>query len=449
MSVAAHTNQSDPRIWSLFAAASVGAATTALSLWLLRRFHTKYADDNKSSEAQGLQKTLNPPSLRNIDADADEEIMKEQLIRNASFMGEENMRKIRGSFVIVVGVGGVGSHAAMMLARSGVGKLRFIDFDEVTVSSLNRHAVAKRADVGLPKVTVLKNHILDVCPRTIVEDVRAMFTDERKEELLGGNPDYILDCIDNIPTKVALLKYCYDQGIPVLSSMGAGCKSDPSKIQIADLNETTADPLAGTIRRSLRKLGIESGINVVYSSEHSKIKLNPLEESTGSTENTDEFQLFPNFRIRTIPVLGTLPAMFGNAMATFCLLELANMQINTTPAKLKINFYQKMHGRLKSRERDIFKRDPKDVKITAEEVGFLYTDVFRGKSLLSGCNSHLALTRWDKSQPGELGNLVLLSNHEAVKHDKLEDYGLEYDTDFIQKIEQKLKQQLERLQIAS
>lgn len=202
-----------------------------------------------------------------------------------------------------VGVGGVGSWAATMLLRSGVRRLRIIDFDQVTLSSLNRHAVATRAEVGSSKVKAIKEYLLKIFPDAEIQAENRIFNAESAQELLQGSPDWVLDCIDNIDTKLELLKYCHVQGIRVISSMGAGGKCDPSRIQIADISETLEDGLARAVRLKLRKLGISGGIPVVYSTERpSDIGLLPLDESR--LEEAGDFAIVPNFRARIMPVLG-------------------------------------------------------------------------------------------------------------------------------------------------
>lgn len=138
---------------------------------------------------------------------------------------------MRGSFVVVVGCGGVGSWVATMLVRSGVGRLRLVDFDQVTLSSLNRHAVATLADVGTPKVLALCRHLEQVAPWAQIEARNELWTLADAERLLAGQPTYVVDAIDNIDTKVDLLHFCKTRGIAVVSSMGAGCKSDPTRVR--------------------------------------------------------------------------------------------------------------------------------------------------------------------------------------------------------------------------
>lgn len=159
------------------------------------------------------------------------DLITEQLTRTASFLGSDRFALLRGSFVIVVGLGGVGSHCASALARSGVSKIRLIDFDQVTLSSLNRHAVATLADVGTPKVACVRKRLQAVVPWVHWECFNEVWRQEQAERLLGQwctgevqQPDYVVDAIDNIDSKVALLEYCHKRGIKVVSSMGAGCK---------------------------------------------------------------------------------------------------------------------------------------------------------------------------------------------------------------------------------
>ncbi|EIE85791.1 hypothetical protein RO3G_10501 [Rhizopus delemar RA 99-880] len=195
-----------------------------------------------------------------------EQSIEAQLSKMTEFLGKKGARKVRESFVIVVGAGGVGSWAALMLLRSGIKRIRIIDFDQVTLSSLNRHAVATLEDVGTPKVRCIKKHFNEIAPFVQVEDCIDLLNEDNVDDLLGGNPDFVIDAIDNINTKIDLMKYCYEKKLNVISSMGAGAKADPSRIQIADISET---------------FGILSGIQVAYSTEKpSHVKLLPLAKYT-------------------------------------------------------------------------------------------------------------------------------------------------------------------------
>jgi len=168
------------------------------------------------------------------------------------------MPAIRSAFVVIVGVGGVGSHAALALLRSGVSHIRLIDFDQVSLSSLNRHACATLADVGRSKVAVCQEKFAGIAPWALIEPYNELFRAPEGKRLLASprKPDFIIDAIDNIDTKVDLLAYAYNNNIRIITASGAGAKSDPSRIQIADLSATSEDPLARAVRRRLKLLGI-------------------------------------------------------------------------------------------------------------------------------------------------------------------------------------------------
>jgi tRNA A37 threonylcarbamoyladenosine dehydratase len=186
------------------------------------------------------------------------ELLAEQLSRTAAFFGAEaHARGVESAHVVVVGVGGVGSHAAMALGRSGVRSLRVVDFDNVTLSSLNRHASAAREDVGTPKVLALRRALARIAPSCAVDAQQELFALESAERLLegGGRPDFVLDCIDDRDTKAALLVFCRQRGLRVISSLGAGGKADPTRLLIGDLSLVRRDPLGTAVRHQLRRTG--------------------------------------------------------------------------------------------------------------------------------------------------------------------------------------------------
>ena len=150
------------------------------------------------------------------------EIKNELFSRVRSFFGEQEYANLQKRFVVVVGLGGVGSHAANMLVRSGVSRLRLVDFDQVTLSSLNRHAVASMDDVGISKAEAMRRKLLKIVPWCQIEAITEMFKNETADALLAGDPDFVLDCIDDVSTKAELIAYCVKKDIKVLTSMGAG-----------------------------------------------------------------------------------------------------------------------------------------------------------------------------------------------------------------------------------
>ncbi|KAI8321980.1 hypothetical protein GQ54DRAFT_260791 [Martensiomyces pterosporus] len=349
----------------------------------------------------------------------EESLIREQLARHYAFLGEEGMAKLRDSFVVVVGAGGVGSWAALMLLRSGVQRLRIIDFDQVTLSSLNRHAAATRANVGIPKVEALKMSFAGIAPHAKVEARVSLFSADSAADLLSGEPDYVLDCIDNMDTKLDLLTYCKRNSIEVISAMGAGMKSDPSRVQIADIGDTFEDPMSRTVRRKLKKLGIESGIKVVYSTEKpGKVQLVSLAES--QLDEPGDFSVLPDFRVRIVPVLGTMPAMFGIAMGTHVLTELASFPTEPLAIKGRHALYARMQRDLGNRETKVpAEHGGPQLQLSTDDCGYVLEEIWHGKSAISGATDKLALTRWKRSLPMATYNCICLTKTEADAHDKI------------------------------
>ncbi|URE35762.1 Nicastrin [Musa troglodytarum] len=347
------------------------------------------------------------------------------------------------AYVVVIGLGGVGSHAAAMLLRSGVGRLLLVDFDQVSLSSLNRHAVANRDDVGTPKAICLQKHFAAIFPECVVEARVQLYDPSSEEEILSGHPDFVLDCIDNIDTKVALLAACVRRGLKVLSAMGAGARADPTRIRVADIRESTNDPLSratyvgprpdwhnsgkrtDTVRYRLRKdHGIEGGIPVVFSLEKPKVKLLPFKSVTGEEENPSDYQIVPGFRVRIIPVLGTIPAIFGQVMASYVVTQFSGLYVQTEPVvNLDIDHYRILHNRLLEHEEIIY-GSATQVMVDVEEVMYVVKELWHGRSARDQSKdvgrkmwrsvNELMLVRWDKSKPATISNLILLKLNEPT-----------------------------------
>jgi tRNA A37 threonylcarbamoyladenosine dehydratase len=224
--------------------------------------------------------------------------------------GPAGFAAIRSAHVMVVGLGGVGSHAALALARSGVGGLSLVDFDVITPSSLNRHPVADPADVGRTKVEVLAEHLGRTCPGTRIESRRAFCDEETLPGLLVPRPSLVVDAIDSLGPKLVLLQRCHAEELPAISSMGASSRRDPGRIRSGDLADTRICPLARRVRQGLRRLGVEGGITCVWSEEPAAVSLPPdLDDLT-----------HPRGRIRNRqPSQITLPGIFGYTLATLAL----------------------------------------------------------------------------------------------------------------------------------
>ena len=180
---------------------------------------------------------------------------------------DSGLEKLSSTSVLVLGIGGVGGHCAMALARSGVGTIIIVDKDVVDVTNINRQVIALQSTIGLSKVEVLKERILDVNPDCNVITYHTFFNHETKDEILSNKIDYICDCIDTITFKIEVIRQAISKDIPIISSMGAGNKFHPELLEITDISKTTYDPIARVIRNKLRKERIFAKVPVVYSKE--------------------------------------------------------------------------------------------------------------------------------------------------------------------------------------
>lgn len=186
--------------------------------------------------------------------------------RTELVIGKEGLAFLKRSKVAIVGIGGVGSWAAEAIARAGVGHLVLIDDDTVCVTNINRQVIATMGSIGRPKVDAMRDRILDINPEAEVDAIEARFGPDSADRLIAPGLDYIVDAIDSISSKVALILRARELGIPIVSSMGTGNKLDPTRLEIADISETSVCPLARVMRRELRKRGVES-LKVIYSRE--------------------------------------------------------------------------------------------------------------------------------------------------------------------------------------
>ncbi len=186
--------------------------------------------------------------------------------RTELLLGDEGMEKLKNARVAVFGVGGVGGYAVEALARSGVGALDLIDDDAVAPSNLNRQIIALQSTVGKPKVEVAAARIADINPDCIVRTYRTFYTPDTAGRFDFSLYDYVIDAIDTVTGKIALVMQAQAAGTPIISSMGAGNKLDPSAFEVADIYKTSVCPLARVMRRELKKRGVKR-LKVVYSRE--------------------------------------------------------------------------------------------------------------------------------------------------------------------------------------
>jgi len=187
--------------------------------------------------------------------------------RSEMLIGEKGRARLVSARVAVIGTGGVGSFAVESLARAGVGYLELVDPDVVRSSNLNRQIMALHSTLGQPKVQVLARRCRDINPEASVVARQENYSPEVSSQFIRPDLDYIIDAIDSVAAKVDLLARSMEAGVPVVSSMGAGNRLDPTTLQVADISATHGCPLARVVRRGLRDRGINAGLTVVYSPE--------------------------------------------------------------------------------------------------------------------------------------------------------------------------------------
>ena len=190
----------------------------------------------------------------------------EEFCRTERLLGAATVEKLLQSRVAVFGIGGVGGHAAEALVRSGIGALDIVDGDEVALSNINRQIIALHSKVGMPKTEAAAERFLDINPNLRLKKFQLRLSEETAGEFDFSAYDYVIDAIDDVRAKVLLAVKCKESSTPLISSMGAGNKVDPTKFQVADIYKTSVCPLARVMRRELKQRGIEH-LKVVFSTE--------------------------------------------------------------------------------------------------------------------------------------------------------------------------------------
>ena len=228
--------------------------------------------------------------------------------RTELLLGAETMQRLRDACVLVVGVGGVGGYAAEMLVRSGIGHLVIVDSDLVGETNLNRQLLALCSTLGRSKCAVLQERLLDINPGLDIRVIEDYIHEDNVAALLDPIPaDVVIDAIDTLSPKIALIQYCLKRGLKLVSSMGAGAKLDATAIRIDDISKTRECPLAHALRKRLHRLGIHSGFTAVYSTEKPYRESVVLEESRNKRSQ--------------VGTISYLPAVFGCACAQAALRE--------------------------------------------------------------------------------------------------------------------------------
>ncbi|WP_053367242.1 tRNA threonylcarbamoyladenosine dehydratase [Bacillus sp. FJAT-27245] len=242
--------------------------------------------------------------------------MLHQFSRNELAIGQEGLNILKNSTVMVLGIGGVGSFSAEALARSGVGRLILIDKDVVDITNVNRQVIALLSTVGKPKADLMKERIADINPDCEVISLKMFYTEETYEEVFAYKPDFVIDASDTIMYKIHLIKECQKRGIPMISSMGAANKMDPTRFKIADIFKTHTDPIAKVIRTKLRKEGIRKGVPVVFSDESPIV----IREDVRKVVGNDEAEI----RKAQMPPSSNafVPSVAGLIMASYVIREL-------------------------------------------------------------------------------------------------------------------------------
>lgn len=224
---------------------------------------------------------------------------KKWLERTELLIKENGIEKLQNANILVIGLGGVGSFAAEFLARSGVGKMTIVDGDTVDITNINRQLPALHSTIGKHKVDIVSERILDINPDIKLTPINAFLEPENMKEILDGEKfDYVLDCIDSVTPKVTLIKEAKRRKIKIISAMGAGGKTDPSKVMVRDISKTYNCFLAKQVRKRLKKEKIDKGFRCVFSYEIQD------EESLKLTDGS-------NFKRSFYGTISFIPAIFG------------------------------------------------------------------------------------------------------------------------------------------
>ena len=229
--------------------------------------------------------------------------------RTSLLIGEEKVLQLTKKHVMVVGMGGVGSFAAEFICRSGIGKMTIIDGDVVDPTNRNRQLPALATNHGVSKADIMAERLKAINPELELIVVKEFINPEMVEKILAFEPDYIVDAIDSITPKLTFLRMAYEKKIPLVSSMGAGAKLDPTKLKVIDISKTYNCPFAQQVRKNLKKHHIYRGIKTVFSPEE------PIKESLMLTDGK-------NFKKSAYGTISYLPATFGAVAASVVIRDL-------------------------------------------------------------------------------------------------------------------------------
>jgi tRNA threonylcarbamoyladenosine dehydratase len=234
------------------------------------------------------------------------------LSRTELCLGTDGLKKLQSSNVLVVGLGGVGAYAAEMICRAGVGKMTIVDGDTIQSTNRNRQLPALTSTEGLPKAVVMGRRLMDINPDLNLTVIQEYIKDERMVEVLSQQFDYVVDAIDTLAPKVFLIFHSITKHYPVVSSMGAGGKLDPTRIIISDISATTDCALARILRKRLHRIGIRDGFKAVYSPEIvNKTRVRSIEGEQNKAS--------------VVGTVSYMPAAFGIACASVVVRDLTQI----------------------------------------------------------------------------------------------------------------------------
>ena len=236
--------------------------------------------------------------------------MDEKFSRTEMLIGNDGMKKLNDATVAVFGIGGVGSFVCEGLARSGIGNFILVDFDKIDESNINRQLIATVNTIGKYKVDLMKERILEINPNANVEVYKEFYLADCEIDIITEDLSYVVDCVDTIMAKIAIVCNCDALDVPVISSMGTGNKLDPSMFEVADIYETTVCPLARIMKKDLKKRDIEK-LKVVYSKEH------PI--------NTNDCAINQNAKYKVKGSVSFVPSVAGLIIAGEVIKDIANV----------------------------------------------------------------------------------------------------------------------------
>jgi len=238
--------------------------------------------------------------------------MSDWLTRTELILDEEKLKKLKNSNVLVVGLGGVGAYAAEMISRAGIGSMTIVDGDNIHPTNRNRQLPALKSTEGLPKAEVMGKRIKDINPDINLTIIQEYLKDDRMIEVLDAGFDYIVDAIDTLSPKIFLIYHSMQRKYPVVSSMGAGGKFDPTKVTVSYISETTDCSLARILRKKLHRLGIREGFTAVYSPEQ-------IDKSKVVATNGEHNKAY------IVGTISYMPAAFGIACSSVVIRDLTGI----------------------------------------------------------------------------------------------------------------------------